>query len=100
MNSGQFFWADAKTGDTLWTSEPRQAGNAAIVHDNPFNRWTAGEGQFYFETVDECAAHFDALDGEDSSQPLRRAREAAVRRHQDGLTWPRVLEQYETVLSG
>jgi outer membrane protein assembly factor BamB len=31
MNSGQFFWADAKTGDTLWTSEPRQAGNAAIV---------------------------------------------------------------------
>jgi outer membrane protein assembly factor BamB len=31
MNSGQFFWADAKTGDTLWTSQPRQAGNAAIV---------------------------------------------------------------------
>ena len=31
MNSGQFFWADAKTGKTLWTSEPRQAGNAAIV---------------------------------------------------------------------
>jgi outer membrane protein assembly factor BamB len=30
-NSGQFFWADAKTGKTLWTSEPRQAGNAAIV---------------------------------------------------------------------
>jgi outer membrane protein assembly factor BamB len=32
MNSGQFFWADAKTGKTLWTSSPRQAGNAAIVH--------------------------------------------------------------------
>jgi outer membrane protein assembly factor BamB len=31
MNSGQFFWADAKTGKTLWTSPPRQAGNAAIV---------------------------------------------------------------------
>jgi outer membrane protein assembly factor BamB len=31
MNSGQFFWADAKTGKTLWTSSPRQAGNAAIV---------------------------------------------------------------------
>jgi outer membrane protein assembly factor BamB len=31
MNSGQFFWADAKTGQTLWTSAPRQAGNAAIV---------------------------------------------------------------------
>lgn len=31
LNSGQFFWADAKSGKTLWTSEPRQAGNAAIV---------------------------------------------------------------------
>ena len=31
LNSGQFFWADAKTGKTLWTSSPRQAGNAAIV---------------------------------------------------------------------
>ena len=30
-NSGQFFWADAKTGKTLWTSAPRQGGNAAIV---------------------------------------------------------------------
>ena len=32
MNSGQFFWADARTGKTLWTSSPRQAGNAAVVH--------------------------------------------------------------------
>jgi outer membrane protein assembly factor BamB len=32
LNSGQFFWADAKTGKTLWTSQPRQAGNAAIAH--------------------------------------------------------------------
>lgn len=30
-NGGQFFWADAKTGKTLWTSAPRQGGNAAIV---------------------------------------------------------------------
>jgi outer membrane protein assembly factor BamB len=31
LNSGQFFWADARTGKTLWTSPPRQAGNASIV---------------------------------------------------------------------
>ena len=31
LNSGQFFWADAKTGNTLWLSDPRQAGNAAIT---------------------------------------------------------------------
>ncbi len=29
-NSGQYFAIDATTGATLWTSEPRQAGNAAI----------------------------------------------------------------------
>jgi len=31
-NSGQYFAIDAKTGKTLWTSEPRQALQAAIVH--------------------------------------------------------------------
>jgi len=30
-NSGQFFCLDAKSGKTLWTSEPRQATNAAVV---------------------------------------------------------------------
>jgi outer membrane protein assembly factor BamB len=30
-NSGQFFALDANTGKALWTSEPRQATNAAIV---------------------------------------------------------------------
>jgi outer membrane protein assembly factor BamB len=29
-NSGQYFSVDAKTGKTVWLSEPRQAGNAAI----------------------------------------------------------------------
>jgi outer membrane protein assembly factor BamB len=31
LNSGQFFWADARTGTTIWRSAPRQAGNAAIT---------------------------------------------------------------------
>jgi outer membrane protein assembly factor BamB len=30
INSGQFFWADAKSGKALWTSDPRQGSNAAI----------------------------------------------------------------------
>jgi outer membrane protein assembly factor BamB len=30
-NSGQYYSVDAKTGKTLWTSQPRQAGNAAIL---------------------------------------------------------------------
>jgi outer membrane protein assembly factor BamB len=35
-NSGQYFGVDAKTGKTLWTSEGRQAGNAAIVKAGNF----------------------------------------------------------------
>jgi outer membrane protein assembly factor BamB len=31
-NSGQFFALDVKTGKTIWTSPPRQAANAAILH--------------------------------------------------------------------
>ncbi len=30
-NSGQYFSLDARTGETLWLSTPRQAGNAAIL---------------------------------------------------------------------
>jgi outer membrane protein assembly factor BamB len=30
-NSGQYFTLDAKTGKTMWTSEPRQANNVALV---------------------------------------------------------------------
>src|SRR5262249_25103187 len=30
-NSGQYFGVDVSTGKTLWTSEGRQAGNAAIA---------------------------------------------------------------------
>jgi outer membrane protein assembly factor BamB len=30
-NAGQYFGVDTKTGKTLWTSEGRQAGQAAIV---------------------------------------------------------------------
>jgi outer membrane protein assembly factor BamB len=30
-NSGQYYALDSKTGKTIWNSEPRQAGNAAIA---------------------------------------------------------------------
>lgn len=40
-NRGQFFTLDAKTGKTLWLSEPRQAENAAVVRAG--NYWFALE---------------------------------------------------------
>jgi outer membrane protein assembly factor BamB len=45
LNSGQFFWADAKTGSTLWKSAPRQAGNAAIVKSADFLFVLKDDGQ-------------------------------------------------------
>ncbi len=32
LNSGQYFGLDLETGEVLWTSDPRQAKNAAILH--------------------------------------------------------------------
>jgi outer membrane protein assembly factor BamB len=45
LNSGQFFWADAKTGTTLWRSAPRQAGNASIVRSADFLFVLKDDGQ-------------------------------------------------------
>jgi outer membrane protein assembly factor BamB len=45
LNSGQFFWADAKTGSTLWRSAPRQAGNAAIVRSADYLFVLKDDGQ-------------------------------------------------------
>ena len=45
LNSGQFFWADAKTGKTLWKSPPRQAGNAAIVRSADYLFVLKDDGQ-------------------------------------------------------
>ena len=72
------------------------AGNAILAHDNPYNRWVAGEGGLYFSGHDDCAAKIDCLlkDG-----PLVERLKAASRlRHQAQFTWDQVLEAYECLL--
>jgi glycosyltransferase involved in cell wall biosynthesis len=75
------------------------AGNAVILHDNPFNRWTAGIDQFYFNHRQDCAVLFDALDGVAGAVSREKARAAAVVRFESGLTWDDVLENYRAVLA-
>lgn len=60
-NAGQYFAVDAKTGKTVWTSEPRQAGNAAIVK--------AGNVVFVLEDDGEMLVLQDSLT---AFEPLRR----------------------------
>jgi glycosyltransferase involved in cell wall biosynthesis len=72
--------------EALW------AGNAVIAHDNPFNRGTAGAGQFYFTDGDSCAAAIDRVLADPVA--VGAARRAARLRAED-FRWDDVLAAYE-----
>jgi glycosyltransferase involved in cell wall biosynthesis len=72
------------------------AGSAVIAHDNPFNRWVAGDRQFYFADEDGCAARIEEALANEAR--IAGARAAARQRFLDAFTWDRVLDQYETLL--
>lgn len=72
------------------------AGNAVIAHDNRFNRWVAGEGAFYFDSVEALSTQFDKLLSDHPT--LTRMRMASRKRFQQALTWPIVLRDYERLL--
>jgi outer membrane protein assembly factor BamB len=69
-NSGQFFCIDAKTGKTLWVSEPRQAANAAVL----------SAGKVWFALTDD-AELLVMRGGASTFEPLRRYTVA------DSATW-------------
>jgi glycosyltransferase involved in cell wall biosynthesis len=72
------------------------AGNAVIAHDNRFNRWTAGEDQFFFTNENTLADLWQQLDNDETA--LTAARQAARARHAQDFRWDMVLEQYQQCL--
>lgn len=74
--------------EALW------AGNPVIAHDNPFNRGTAGEEQFYFADADACERHIETLIGDDGA--ARKAGVASLVRAGDRFEWSEILKQYES----
>lgn len=72
--------------EALW------AGNAVIAHDNPFNRGTAGEGQFYFGDVASCADAIERVLADAAA--VDGARAAALARA-ESFRWGDVLAAYE-----
>ena len=72
------------------------AGNAVIAHDNPYNRWVAGEAASYFGSAVQCAEIFDALLGD--AARLAEMRSASRARHAAAFTWDGTLSQYEALL--
>lgn len=73
------------------------AGNAVFAHDNAFNRWTAGEEQFFFESERSCEQLFSLLLEDD--RLLERARKAARLRHAAEFLVPSVMSRYEAMLT-
>lgn len=72
------------------------AGNAVIAHDNRFNRWTAGDGQFFFQDTESCVTAINKAIRDDVS--LEQARAAARAHHAAQFDWNDVLSQYEVLL--
>ena len=75
--------------EALW------AGSAVIAHDNPFNRGTAGDGQFYFSDANSCAAVIERVLVD--APAVAAAREAS-RRRAERFRWDDVLAAYEDAL--
>ena len=72
------------------------AGNAVIAHDNPFNRWVAGDAGIFFRTEADIQGHIQTLlaDKELRDKLSNNAR----RRWMEKFTWPSVLDQYRDIL--
>lgn len=73
-------------------------GSPVIAHDNPYNRWTAGEGQLFFADEAACAEAMKAL----AKDPARRSASSvsARARHREAFTYPVVHEAYRRILEG
>ena len=72
------------------------AGNPVIAHDNPFNRWTAGEDQVFFETPDDALQHMERIFSDpDARLAMANASRA---RHAKAFEWNSILADYERVL--
>jgi glycosyltransferase involved in cell wall biosynthesis len=74
------------------------AGNAVIAHDNKFNRWVCGEKTQFFSDAQSLSGALDIALGNDFAQSAMRT--SSRSRFEDGLTWGRVLADYEKLCEG
>lgn len=72
------------------------AGNPVIAHDNPFNRWVAGDAGIYFSDAQACGAILDAL--LDDATKRKAMSDAARARWKEAFSWPQILEHYLMLL--
>lgn len=70
-------------------------GNPVLAHDNPFNRWVAGEDNFYF-TADNCAEQLDYL--LNRPETLQKSAASSHARFDSYFRWLPVLDAYRKLL--
>ena len=76
--------------------EAMGAGNPVVAHNNHFNKWVAGDQQFYFSDRHDCEKLLDKIMADDSL--LKVAAAASHQRFREKFTWLTILEQYESLL--
>jgi len=76
--------------------ESLAAGSPVLAHDNPFNRWVAGNKAVFFVDASDCSQILDELlaDGD----RLEAMANASRSQHKQLFTWPYVLSRYENIL--
>lgn len=72
------------------------AGNAIIAHDNPYNRWVAGDAGLWFSSPDEASVHIDLIISDEAAQQRLSAK--ARKRWEEVFTWHEVLKAYQACL--
>lgn len=77
--------------------EALAVGNPVVAHDNPYNRWVAGDSARYFDGAESAATCITEL--LDSAQLRARLSAAARARHAEEFTWEHVAGQYEALLA-
>ncbi|MCA0295779.1 MAG: DUF1972 domain-containing protein [Actinobacteria bacterium] len=96
LHSAMYLHGHTVGGTNPSLVEAMAAGNAVLAHDNPYNRWVAGEGAVYFRTAGDVADRLDEV----LSDPERLAAlgRASRERHGEEFTWEHVAGQYEELL--
>jgi glycosyltransferase involved in cell wall biosynthesis len=72
------------------------AGNAVLGHENPYNRWVAGDAGVYFKDAQTCAQAITRLLND--PELLGQLQAASRARHAEAFTWEKILGDYETLL--
>ncbi|WP_186813043.1 DUF1972 domain-containing protein [Methylorubrum extorquens] len=76
--------------------ESLAAARPVLAHRNKFNVWTAGSRQFYFDSVESCAAAMTDISRNGEATSVAAA--AALEQFRQHFTWEIVLRAYEDIL--